>query len=179
MLAVARLVLSDSKGSLAEQVHRRFHEPALPRFDANQMRTPRVQPASAQADTSTLLLGNPYGGFSADGNEYVIHLDQGVSTPAPWANVLAHPHFGTMISESGSAYTWSENAHEYRLTPWHNDPVGDSSDEALYLRDDDTGHYWSPTPLPRPGTGGYTTRHGFGCSVFEHDEDGIHSELWV
>jgi cyclic beta-1,2-glucan synthetase len=41
------------------------------------------------------------------------------------------------------------------------------------------GHYWSPTPLPRPGTGGYTTRHGFGYSVFEHDEDGIHSELWV
>ncbi|MBD9425061.1 cyclic beta 1-2 glucan synthetase [Pseudomonas sp. PDM15] len=179
MLAVARLVLSDSNGSLAEQVHRRASEQALPRFNAELMRTPRRLPAGPPPGNPTLLLGNPYGGFSADGSEYVIHLGQGVSTPAPWSNVLANPQFGTVISESGGAYTWSENAHEYRLTPWHNDPVGDASDEALYLRDDDSGHYWSPTPLPRPGTGGYTTRHGFGYSVFEHDEDGIHSELWV
>ncbi|MBB2497492.1 GH36-type glycosyl hydrolase domain-containing protein [Aquipseudomonas ullengensis] len=179
MLAVARLVLSDSNGSLAEQVHRRSSEPALPRFDAEQMRTPPRLSASPPSSNPALLLGNPYGGFSADGSEYVIRLGQGVSTPAPWANVLANPHFGTVLSESGGAYTWSENAHEYRLTPWHNEPVGDASDEALYLRDDETGHYWSPTPLPRPGTGSYTTRHGFGYSVFEHDEGGIHSELWV
>ncbi|MWV17362.1 cyclic beta 1-2 glucan synthetase [Pseudomonas sp. L-22-4S-12] len=179
MLAVARLVLSDSNGSLAEQLHRRTSEAALPRFEASQMRQPRRLPGPAPARDPALLLGNPYGGFSADGSEYVIRLDQGVSTPAPWANVLANPQFGTLISESGGAYTWSENAHEYRLTPWHNDPLGDASDEALYLRDDDSGHYWSPTPLPRPGTGSYTTRHGFGYSVFEHDEDGLHSELWV
>ncbi len=179
MLAVARLVLSDQHGSLAEQVHRRSSEPALPRFDASQMRTPHRLPAPAPISDPGLQLGNAYGGFSADGREYVMHLAQGVSTPAPWSNVLANPDFGTVISESGGAYTWSENAHEYRLTPWHNDPVGDASDEAFYLRDDDSGHYWSPTPLPRPGTGSYTTRHGFGYSVFEHDEDGIHSELWV
>ena len=72
-------------------------------------------------------------------------------TPAPWVNVLANPHFGTVISESGRAYTWSENAHEFRLTPWHNDPVSDSSGEAFYLRDEETGHFWSPTPLPGRG----------------------------
>ncbi|WP_394561065.1 GH36-type glycosyl hydrolase domain-containing protein [Aquipseudomonas alcaligenes] len=177
MLAVARLVLSDSNGSLAEQVHRRASEVALPRFKSDLMRTPL--PDATPSPDPALLLSNSYGGFSADGSEYVIHLPQGTSTPAPWTNVLANPHFGTVISESGGAYTWSENAHEYRLTPWHNDPVGDASDEALYLRDSDSGHYWSPTPLPRPGTGAYTTRHGFGYSVFEHDEDGIHSELWV
>ena len=69
-------------------------------------------------------------------------------TPAPWVNVLANPEFGTLISESGGAYTWSENAHEFRLTPWHNDPVSDASGEALYLRDEETGHFWSPAPLP-------------------------------
>lgn len=179
MLAVARLVLSDGNGSLAEQVHRHVSEPALPRFDPLRMRTSRSRPPSPTAVPPSLLLGNPYGGFSADGSEYLIHLAEGTSTPAPWSNVLANPDFGTVISESGGAYTWSENAHAYRLTPWHNDPVGDASDEALYLRDDDSGHYWSPTPLPRPGKGAYTTRHGFGYSVFEHEEDGIHSELWV
>ncbi|GLK89369.1 glycoside hydrolase family 94 protein [Pseudomonas turukhanskensis] len=178
MLAVARLVLSDSRGSLAEQIHKRRAEPPLPRFDAGLMRRPRRQATPAEPQPA-LLLGNQYGGFSADGSEYVIHLGQGSSTPAPWANVLANPHFGTVISESGGAYTWAENAHEFRLSPWHNDPVSDGSDEALYLRDEDSGHYWSPTPLPRAGSGGYVTRHGFGYSVFEHEEDGIHSELWV
>ncbi|MHB8550790.1 MAG: GH36-type glycosyl hydrolase domain-containing protein, partial [Acidiferrobacterales bacterium] len=53
------------------------------------------------------------------------------------------------------------------------------SGEAFYLRDEDSGRFWSPTPLPSRGTGVYVTRHGFGYSVFEHTEDGIHSELTV
>jgi cyclic beta-1,2-glucan synthetase len=77
-------------------------------------------------------------------------LTPGQVTPAPWVNVLANPSFGTIISESGAAYTWGENAHEFRLTPWHNDPVSDASGEAVYLRDEKTGHFWSPTPLPAP-----------------------------
>jgi cellobiose phosphorylase len=93
--------------------------------------------------------------------------------------VLANPHFGTVVSESGSAYTWSENAHEFRLTPWGNDPVSDASGEAFYLRDEESGHFWSPTPLPSRGTAPYVSRHGFGYSVFEHVEGGIGSELWV
>ena len=94
-------------------------------------------------------------------------------------NVLANPYFGTVVSESGSAYTWSENAHEFRLTPWSNDPVCDSSGEAFYLRDEERGNFWSPTPLPSRGPTPYVTRHGFGYSVFEHTENGICSELWV
>ncbi|WP_037007044.1 MULTISPECIES: GH36-type glycosyl hydrolase domain-containing protein [Pseudomonas] len=178
MLAVAHLVLSDERGSLAEQVHRRRAEPRLTVFDAKLL--PAVVPTAAipLADAS-LILSNAHGGFSADGQEYVIHSQAGHRTPAPWVNVLANPDFGSVISESGNAYTWYENAHEFRLTPWRNDPVSDPGDETLYLRDEDSGHYWSPTPLPRPGKGNYVTRHGFGYSVFEHEEDGIRSELWV
>jgi cellobiose phosphorylase len=69
------------------------------------------------------------------------------------------------MSESGQAYTWHENAHEFRLTPWHNDPVSDSGGEAFYLRDEQSGQFWSPTPLPARGSGRYVTRHGFGYSV--------------
>ncbi|SDI34307.1 Cellobiose phosphorylase [Pseudomonas flavescens] len=179
MLAVARLVLSDSRGSLAEQVHRRLVEPPLPRFDPSRIRLLKDSRTAKPAVDPTLILGNCHGGFSADGREYVMTLAPGAATPAPWVNVLANPQFGTVVSESGGAYTWSENAHEFRLSPWYNDPVTDDSGEALYLRDEESGHYWSPTPLPCPGRGGYLTRHGFGYSVFEHDEDGIHSELWV
>ncbi len=179
MQAVARIVLAGNRGGLHEQVHRRRVEVALPRFDPNHLRSAERSSALPSRVDPELQLGNPYGGFSADGSEYVITLRPGDATPAPWANVLANPQFGSVISESGGAYTWSANAHEYRLTPWHNDPVGDTSGEALYLRDEDSGHYWSPTPLPRRGNGTYITRHGFGYSVFEHEEDGIHSELWV
>ena len=87
-------------------------------------------------------------------------------TSAPWSPRAAGLHLG-------------ENAHEFRLTPWHNDPVSDTGGEAFYLRDEETGHFWSPTPLPCRGVEPYVTRHGFGYSVFEHSEDGIHSEVWV
>lgn len=84
-----------------------------------------------------------------------------------------------MISEAGQAYSRYENAHEYRLTPWENDPVSDRSGEAFYLRDEESGECWSPTALPVRGHGDYLTRHGFGYSVFAHRENGIDSELTV
>ena len=177
--SVARAILSDSQGSQAEQINRR---------GALDVRIPALVPSrTAPAPTEAvirmpqhdLILTNGFGGFSADGREYVIDTSDGQRTPAPWSNVLANAQFGTVISESGQAYTWGENAHEFRLTPWNNDPVSDGSGEAIYLRDEDSGRFWSPTPLPRRGQGGYRTRHGFGYSVFEHTEDGIASELWV
>ena len=180
MLASARMVLADHRGTLAEQIGRRQLETHAPPFEPVRGERPAPLPAAAHAPLpADLQLPNTHGGFSADGREYVVVSGAGAVTPAPWANVLANPHFGSVISESGSAYTWAENAHEFRLTPWHNDPVVDGSGEAIYLRDEQTGALWSPTPLPCRGNGSYTTRHGFGYSVFEHDEDGIHSELWI
>ncbi|TAM38518.1 MAG: cyclic beta 1-2 glucan synthetase [Rhodanobacter sp.] len=180
MLASARIVLADHRGTLAEQIGRRQLETHAPPFEPARVERPApLAPTAAAPEPAGLQLRNPHGGFSADGREYVVVSEAGAVTPAPWANVLANPHFGTVISESGGAYTWGENAHEFRLTPWHNDPVVDGSGEAIYLRDEETGALWSPTPLPCRGSGSYTTRHGFGYSVFEHDEDGIHSELWI
>lgn len=121
---------------------------------------------------------NGWGRFSGDGREYVITVSPEHMTPAPWVNVLANPDFGTLVSESGSATSWSENAHEFRLTPWSNDPVSDANTEAFYLRDEVSGHFWSPTLLPTLSSAApYTTRHGFGYSVFEHCEAGIASQL--
>lgn len=126
-----------------------------------------------------LVFHNGLGGFTPDGYEYVITLPPGAVTPAPWVNVLANPDFGTVISESGSAYSWAGNSHEFRLTPWNNDPVTDATGEAFYIRDEQSGAFWSPAPLPARGTTPYVTRHGFGYSVFEHTENGIVSELTV
>jgi cellobiose phosphorylase len=179
--AVARVVLSDARGTLAEQVNRLPPaEASVPRL--NPVRTHRPEPAGdgdRQAHARELRFFNGVGGFTAGGREYLITTTRDQVTPAPWANVLANPHFGTVISESGQAFTWSENAQLLRLTPWHNDPVTDQSGEAMYLRDEETGYVWSPAPLPCRGATSYLTRHGFGYSVFEHTESGIRSELSV
>jgi cellobiose phosphorylase len=175
--AAARIVLDDEKGSLAEQLeHRSVLEPLVP-----PLRTSRFRSADLPAPLPPrdLIFNNGLGGFTRDGHEYVITLQPGQTTPAPWVNVLANPFFGTVISESGAAYTWLENSHEFRLTPWSNDPVQDTTGEAFYIRDEQTGQFWSPTPSPARGATPYVIRHGFGYTVFEHTEFGIASELWV
>jgi len=182
--SVARAIISDRRGALGDQINRRglleVRAPHLnlPRFKPS--RAHRAEfPVTSTAPRRDLLFHNGLGGFTADGREYVITTAQGQVTPAPWVNVLANPHFGTVISENGMAYTWSENAHEFRLTPFGNDPVNDAGGEAFYLRDEESGHFWSPTPLPSRGATPYVSRHGFGYSSFEHAEGGIGSELMV
>jgi len=207
--SVARVIISDENGTLAAQVGRHVAaERAIPLLlpgDAPavpvEARTPAVPdglppPVAHERDgaggaddaddpwpflplAEGTLFDNGIGAFTADGREYVVVSREGATTPAPWSNVIANARLGTVVSESSPGYTWFENAHEFRLTPWHNDPVSDTGGEAFYLRDEETGRIWSPMPLPRRGHGDYRTRHGFGYTVYEHVEDGIASELWV
>jgi cyclic beta-1,2-glucan synthetase len=187
--SVARVVFSDSRGSLAEQLNRRpprTHRPArfVPSREVDrrtEVQGADVASAAARHARAAAASGNGIGTFSADGSEYVLAPPMGDRPPAPWANVIANPRFGCVVSEAGSAYTWCENAHMLRLTPWHNDPVADPSGEAIYLRDEETGSVWAPTSLPcvPGGQDAFTTRHGFGYSVFEHTSNGIRAELTV
>ena len=178
--SVARAIIDGTKGSLAEQVNfKGLAEKKVARLVPQRNYVEDAHQPQHIAPRADLILTNPLGGFTPDGREYIITTTQAQVTPLPWVNVIANPNFGTVVSESGLAYTWSENAHEFRLTPWCDDPVGSSGGEAIYLRDEDTGHFWSPTPLPKRGHAPYVTRHGFGYSVFEHTEDDVCSQLWV
>ncbi len=177
--AVARVIISDSRGTLMEQVNRRgLADKSVSRLAVTRSHRLELAPA-AMPPRPDLILGNNLGAFIADGSEYVISTTESRQTPIPWVNVLANPNFGTVVTESGIAYTWSENAHEFRLTPWSDDAVGATSGEAIYLRDEETGHYWSPSRFPSASPLPYVTRHGFGYTVYEHTVGGIHSELWV
>ena len=178
MQAVARVILADRDGPLVEQIERvRWIDPQIPRLVPQRQR-PEVKtlPPSGGA---VLDYYNGIGGFTVDGREYVIESRSDQVTPAPWVNVLANSTFGTVVSESGGSYTWAENAHEFRLSPWWNDPVTDRTGEAFYLRDEETGAFWSLSPLPARGTGSYVARHGFGYSVFEHAEDGLSTSMTI
>ncbi|PIQ23378.1 hypothetical protein COW36_03115 [bacterium (Candidatus Blackallbacteria) CG17_big_fil_post_rev_8_21_14_2_50_48_46] len=177
LYTVARIVFDDEFGDLSSQLAKqRILAPQTPALIPSKTWRPEQEQTPQIRD---LVFKNGWGGFTPDGQEYVITLNAGQMTPAPWVNVLANETFGTIVSESGGAYTWFENAHEFRLTPWSNDPVQDTSGEALYIRDEETGYFWSPTPLPATGKTPYTIRHGFGYTVFEHSENEIVSELWV
>ncbi len=175
LLTVARIVLTDDAGTLSEQVERRGRiQPPMARLK------PTHRPATAATEEPPerdLTFFNGLGGFTHDGREYIILLKPGENTPAPWVNVIANPQFGTVVSESGSAYTWSENSHGFRLTPWSNDPVNNGGGEALYVRDEESGAFWSPSPQPARGAMTYVVRHGFGYSIFEYQQDGIATEL--
>ncbi|HEY7426134.1 MAG TPA: glucoamylase family protein [Gemmataceae bacterium] len=196
--SAARVVLLGRRGSLAvqlaERVDRAMNQGSLPE---------RFKPSGTgqQTDPFTaglpplppLLFENGLGGFSQDGREYIVTLAEPsvvdpestrgqeawappTLPPAPWVNVVANPFFGFLISESGGGYSWAGNSQSNRLTPWNNDPVCDPPGEVLYLRDEETGNVWTPTPLP---LGGRPTRvwHGQGYTFFEQASYGLHQEV--
>jgi cyclic beta-1,2-glucan synthetase len=147
--------------------------PALIKAAASALRPPRTP---VRTEPSRLALDNGFGGLTDDG-EYEIRVSGDRVPPAPWANVIANPHGGFIVTERGGQCTWAENSQFFRLTPWHNDPVSDPVSEVVYLQDVETGGLWCATPGPILEDTPYTIRHGAGRSSFEHDRDGISTHL--
>jgi cyclic beta-1,2-glucan synthetase len=183
--AVAMAVLVTDKGDLRAHLARPPQTPVaaqpLAAADGSHTLTAPLQP-SMNVAVPPLTFSNGFGGFTDEGRTYAIVLDGDQETPAPWANVIANEHFGTILSNSGSATTWSVNSRENRLTPFANDPVTDRGGEALFIRDDDTGRAWCPTPGPMPrsaSSGRILIRHAAGATRFTRSIDGIHHQLDV
>lgn len=130
-------------------------------------------------DVGKLDFWNGYGGFDKEDKSYVIKLSDFKNTPAPWINVISNDDFGFHISETGSSYTWCGNSRENKITPWSNDWVTDPLGEALYIRDEDNGSYFSITPKPVRDGGDYIIKHSFGYSTFIHEAYGIRGEEQV
>jgi cellobiose phosphorylase len=134
--------------------------------------------------TPNLDFYNGWGGFSPDGSEYVINVSSNTSgglrlPPRPWTNVLANDRLGSIISETGAGTTWCGNSREHRLTPWSNDPLLDPHGDALYLRDETSGDYFSCLPGPTPGGGHYEVRHGQGYSRFKRSGNDLEVDTLI
>ncbi|HRD50155.1 MAG TPA: glycosyl transferase [Candidatus Contendobacter sp.] len=162
----------------------RFDSLASNRSPAREEGSQISLPLLALPDDEPLQFWNGYGGFSADGAEYVIRLQPDAGgrlrlPPLPWVNVVANPCFGFLASETGAGYTWSQNSRENRLTPWSNDPILDPHGEALYLRDEVSGAFWSLQPGPIPQPAPYEIRHGFGYSRYRHVSQGLEQQVWL
>ncbi len=177
LLAAARIVLVAARGPLLRQLATPAPLTSLPpRLSANRA---LKEPLSAPLPFMELPYFNGYGGFTTDGREYAVYLGPDVHTPAPWSNVIANAGFGTLVTESGGGFSWCGNSQSNRLTPWSNDAVRDRAADVLYIRDEHSGKYWTPTPLPIRELDSYRTRHGQGYSVFEHNSHGIEQELVI
>ncbi|HVP57998.1 MAG TPA: hypothetical protein VMU02_07845 [bacterium] len=174
--AAASLVLVAARGTFPQQVGGPLEPPELP--EPLGRKRARLEP-SPVLPFLELPYFNSLGGFTPDGREYAIYLGPDTNTPAPWVNIIANPTFGTLVSETGSGFTWYGNSRRNRLTQWSNDPVVDPPSEAVYVRDEETGTYWTPTPAPVREETAYRTRHGAGYTVFEHNSHGIEQELTV
>ncbi|MCR2804441.1 GH36-type glycosyl hydrolase domain-containing protein [Paenibacillus soyae] len=128
---------------------------------------------SVTLDAKDVLFHNGWGGFTPDGKQYKLLIEDGKHLPAPWINVLANPEFGAIVSELGTGYTFWRNSRECKLTPWSNDPVLDPPGEVGYLRDEDSGSVWTIAPTAGSDSAPYLVTHGLGHTTFEHERDGI------
>ncbi|MEJ2208094.1 MAG: hypothetical protein P8129_03555, partial [Anaerolineae bacterium] len=180
LATAARVVLDGDGGPLEDQLAPLRARPTpLPPLVPTGPGPGEAPPLEPVARPQGLEFDNGLGGFGQDGREYVVYLEPGQATPAPWSNVIATPRFGCLVSEAGLGYSWAVNSGENRLTPWSNDPVGDPPAEAVYLRDEETGEVWTPTPQPAGAPAPYLVRHGQGYSVFQHHSHGLAQRLRV
>ena len=172
----ARVVLDDAHGDLVRQLVAPVEPADLPPFEPVSI-PPALPPTADVQRPGDLLFDNGLGGFSPDGREYVISLTAASNTPAPWCNVLANEEFGSLVSESGLGFTWSQNSGENRLTPWNNDPVLDPPGEALYLRDEEDARVWTATPRPAGHDAACEIRHGAGYTTWTTRRHGFEQRL--
>lgn len=176
LLSAARVILVSARGSLRQQLV----SPIVKAYP------PLLQPNKFVKEEPSRPLGffelshfNGLGGFTLDGKEYVIFLPADKSTPAPWINVIANEQFGSIVTESGLGTTWFGNSQTNRLTPWSNDPVLNPIVDTIYIRDNDLGSFWTPTPSPIRELDPYRIRHGQGYSIFEHSSHSLEQELLI
>ncbi len=142
----------------------------------------RNKQTAQQTQNESLEFANGFGGFAEQGREYVIRLEPNAQgdlqlPPVPWNNVICSESLGFIASETGAGNTWASNSRLNRLTPWQNDPVLDPHSEAIYLRDRDSGEFWSLAPGPVPQNVSYEVRHGWGYTIYRHESQGLSQEL--
>ena len=191
--AAARVVLVGDRGSLASQLDRtEWRHPC-----------PLLWPSRKIASNGTtsrfvcptdLLFANGLGGFTPDGREYCV-LVSGHAVAGTDRQWSADSHSPVHISAAGSGPVGQRHrqpsfrfprlrerarglpgratARRNRLTPWSNDPVSDPPGEVVYLRDEESGEVWCPTPLPVPSAEPTLVRHGQGYTIFERNTHGL------
>src|SRR5512146_2736046 len=117
-----------------------------------------------------------YGYFDDEQREYVITRPD---TPLPWINYLGNKDYVGLISNTAGGYSFYRDARLRRLTRYrYNNVPPDEGGRYVYLRDDASGQFWSPTWQPtRQPLEEYSCRHGLGYTVIRSVNQGIEASL--
>ena len=118
-----------------------------------------------------------YGYFDNANREYVIDR---IDVPVSWTNYLGVRDMCTVISHNAGGYSFYRNAEHHRITRFRQNGVPlDRPGHYVYLRDDDTGEYWSISWQPVGKdlkSAKYQCRHGLSYSKFSCDYNRIQAE---
>ncbi|WP_028023917.1 GH36-type glycosyl hydrolase domain-containing protein [Enterovibrio calviensis] len=117
-----------------------------------------------------------YGYFDNDNREYVITRPD---VPAPWTNYLGTEKFCTVISHNAGGYSFYNSPEYNRVTKFRPNGTFDRPGHYVYLRDDETGDYWSISWQPVAKSleeASYEVRHGLSYSKFKCEYNGITAE---
>ena len=128
-------------------------------------------------DYSNLKYYNDFGGFTEDGLEYVMKVSNNHKLPTAWSNILANPHFGTLITQNLGGFTWSQNSRLNRISAWNNSPNVDIPSEIIYIKNTETGEYWSLCENITENPQEFNIKYGFGYVVLKTVKNHIVQEL--
>ena len=121
-----------------------------------------------------------FGYFDDLNREYVITQPD---TPLPWINYLGCQAYFGIISNTAGGYSFYRDARLRRLTRYrYNNVPMDFGGRYIYLRDDESKEFWSPSWQPtRHDLKDYTCRHGMGYTTIGSEYAGIeaHTRYFV
>ncbi len=118
-----------------------------------------------------------YGYFDDENKEYVITRPD---TPRSWSNYLGSTEYGGIVTNNGGGYSFYQSSARGRLSRLHFTSVPmDQPGRYFYLRDNESGDYWSSTwqPVGKP-LEQYETecRHGTAYTTITSRYTGIETE---
>jgi len=118
---------------------------------------------------------NAYGYFDVAAREYVITRPD---TPTPWLNYIGEGRYGGIVSNTGGGYSFDRDPRNRRVTRYRYNAIPvDQPGRYVYLRDQESGEYWSPTARPtRRELDAYECRHGAAYTRISSSWRGIAAE---
>jgi cellobiose phosphorylase len=121
-----------------------------------------------------------YGHFDDLNREYVITQPD---TPLPWINYLGCQAYFGIVSNTAGGYSFYRDARLRRITRYrYNNVPLDFGGRYIYLRDDESKQFWSPSWQPtRSNIENYSCRHGLGYTAIGSQYSGIeaHTRYFV
>ena len=115
-----------------------------------------------------------YGYFDNENREYVIDR---VDLPASWTNYLGVKDMCAVVNHTAGGYLFYKSPEYHRITRFRGNGVPmDRPGHYVYVRDDETGEYWSISwqPVGKDlSQAKYTCRHGLSYSRYECSYQGI------